>query len=100
MGSPGSPVVAVVPGALVVDVVAATVLVVVGDVVVVVVESSADVDVVDGVLMLVEVVEAPESPPQAEASKTSIASKAGMGLLILIRRIGSRYWVTESFRLS
>lgn len=88
MGSPGKPIVVVVRGAMVVDVVAATVVVVVGSVVVVVVESSGVVDVVDGVLMLVEVVGAPESPPQAAVSKASVASSAGMTLLILIRRIG------------
>lgn len=96
MGSPGNPVVVVVPGAPVVDVVAATVLVVVGSVEVVVVESRAVVDVVDGVPMLVEVVGAPESPPQAAASKASVASNTGMILLILIRRNQVGVWVTGS----
>ena len=87
----------VVPGALLVVVVASTVVVVAGSVEVVVVEPTAAVDVVDGALMLVEVVEsAPESTPQAAASRATVASRTGMTVLILIRRNEGCVWVTES----
>lgn len=68
-------------------------VVVVGGVVVVV--AACVVEVVDEMEVVVVVAAVP--PPQAAVSKAIVAIRAGMTLLILIRRTRSRYWVTESF---